>query len=138
MGLQRERVVLPVWPAHVISRDVPQEKRVSRDPLQLDRTGGKRKECLPDLPEILNKRRNGGEDTVVRTERESDRRKTEMADLLVLQRPARACGMAQASAEKLEHTGPAEKEKVTSVPQREQLTLPTGKGTKPSVQSTRS
>ena len=29
--------------------------------------------------------------------------------------------MAQASAEKLEHTGPAEKEKVASVPQREQL-----------------
>ena len=29
--------------------------------------------------------------------------------------------MAQASAEKLEHTGPAEKERVASVPQREQL-----------------
>ena len=30
----------------------------------------------------------------------------------------RACRMAQASAEELEHTGPAEKEKVASVPQR--------------------
>ena len=29
--------------------------------------------------------------------------------------------MAQALAEKLEHTGPAEKERVASVPQREQL-----------------
>ena len=29
--------------------------------------------------------------------------------------------MVQASAEKLEHTGPAEKERVASVPQREQL-----------------
>ena len=29
--------------------------------------------------------------------------------------------MAQASAEKLEHTGPAEKERVASVPQRDQL-----------------
>ena len=29
--------------------------------------------------------------------------------------------MAQASAEKLEHTGPAEKERVATVPQREQL-----------------
>ena len=29
--------------------------------------------------------------------------------------------MAQASAEKLEHTGPAEKKRVASVPQREQL-----------------
>ena len=29
--------------------------------------------------------------------------------------------MTQASAEKLEHTGPAEKERVASVPQREQL-----------------
>ena len=33
----------------------------------------------------------------------------------------RACRMAQASAEKLEHTGPAEKERVASVPQRKQL-----------------
>ena len=33
----------------------------------------------------------------------------------------RACRMAQALAEKLEHTGPAEKERVASVPQREQL-----------------
>ena len=52
--------------------------------------------------------------------------------------------MVQASAEKLEHTGPAEKETVASVPQREQLArtpeppLPKGKRAKPSVQSTRS
>ena len=52
--------------------------------------------------------------------------------------------MAQASAEKLEHPGPAEKERVASVPQREQLAsmpeplLPKGEGTEPSVQSTRS
>ena len=45
--------------------------------------------------------------------------------------------MAQASAEKLEHTGPAEKEMVTLVPQREQLAstpeppLPKGKETEP-------
>ena len=53
----------------------------------------------------------------------------------------RACKMAQASAEKLEHTGPAEKEKV---PQREQLartpepSLPKSKRAEPSVRSTRS
>ena len=47
--------------------------------------------------------------------------------------------MAQISAEKLEHTGPAKKEKVALVPQREQLAstpeppLPKGKGTEPSV-----
>ena len=52
--------------------------------------------------------------------------------------------MVQASAEKLEYTGPAEKERVASVPQTEQLasmpesSLPKGKGTEPSVQSTRS
>ena len=52
--------------------------------------------------------------------------------------------MAQASADKPEDTGSAEKERVASVPQREQLTstpetpLPIGKGTEPSVQSTRS
>ena len=56
----------------------------------------------------------------------------------------KACRMAQASAEKLEHTGPAKKERVASVPQREQLArmleppLSKGKGTKPSVQNTRS
>ena len=56
----------------------------------------------------------------------------------------RACRMAQASAEKLEQIGPAEKERVASLPQREQLArtpeppLPKGKRTEPSVQSTRS
>ena len=55
----------------------------------------------------------------------------------------RACRMAQDSAEKLEHTGPAEKKGVASVPVKEQLEstvelpLPKGKGTKPSVQSTK-
>ena len=45
--------------------------------------------------------------------------------------------MAQASVEKLEHTGPAEKERVASTPQREQLArtpeppLPKGKGREP-------
>ena len=52
--------------------------------------------------------------------------------------------MAQASAEKLEHTESAEKERVASVPQREHLArtleppLPKGKVTGLSVQSTRS
>ena len=52
--------------------------------------------------------------------------------------------MVQISAEKLDHTGPAEKERVASVPQREQLAstpeppLPKGKGTEPSVLRTRS
>ena len=52
--------------------------------------------------------------------------------------------MAQASSEKLEHTGLAERKRVASVPQREQLAsmpescLPKSKETKPSVQSTRS
>ena len=49
--------------------------------------------------------------------------------------------MAQASVEKLEHTEPAEKERVASVPQREQLastpelSLPKRKGTEPSVRA---
>ena len=52
--------------------------------------------------------------------------------------------MAQASVEKLEHTGPAKKERVASVPQREHLArtpeppLPKGEGTELSVKSTRS
>ena len=42
-----------------------------------------------------------------------------MADLLVLRDQQRAFRMVQASAEKLEHTGPAKKERVASVSQRE-------------------
>ena len=36
----------------------------------------------------------------------------------------RACRIAQASAEKLEHTGPAEKERAALVPQRELASMP--------------
>ena len=52
--------------------------------------------------------------------------------------------MARTSAVKLKHSGPTEKERVASVPQRELLAnargplLPNGKGTEPSVQSTKS
>ena len=51
--------------------------------------------------------------------------------------------MAQASAEKFEQTGPAERKRVASAPQSEQLartrepSLPKEKGTEPSVQITR-
>ena len=58
---------------------------------------------------------------MVKTERESDKRRREVADLLVLPRPAKSAQNGQASTEKLEHTGPAEKERVALVPQREQL-----------------
>ena len=54
----------------------------------------------------------------------------------------RASKMEQVSAEKLEHTGPTEIERVASVPQKEQLARtpepPLPKGTKQSVQITRS
>ena len=56
----------------------------------------------------------------------------------------KVCRIAQASAKKLEHTGPAKKKGVASVPQREQLastpkpSLSKEKETEPSVQSTRS
>ena len=64
-----------------------------------------------------------------------------MADSMVLPRPAKSVQNGAGFSGK---TGPAEKERVASVPQREQLArtpeppLPKGKGTKPSVQSTRS
>ena len=77
---------------------------------------------------------------MVRIKQESERR--EMADLLALQRPAESLQMAQASAEKLEQTGPAEKERVASAPQSEQLARTPepflSKGKEPSVQITRS
>ena len=50
--------------------------------------------------------------------------------------------MAQVLAKKLEHTGPAKKEKIASVPPRKQLAStpepPLPKETEPSVQSTKS
>ena len=74
---------------------------------------------------------------MVRTERESDRRrrKEKWQTCCCCRDQQRACRMAQASVEKLKHIGPAEKEKVALMPQREQLTrtpeppLPRGKGT---------
>ena len=81
---------------------------------------------------------------MARTKPESDirRREEKWQTCWCFRDQQRACRMAQASVEKLEHIGPAEKERVASVPQREQLArtpeppLPKGKG--PSVQSTRS
>ena len=83
---------------------------------------------------------------MARTERESDRRKRKEKWQVCwcCRDQQKACRMAQASAEKLEHTGPAEKETVASLPQREQLAstpdppLLRGEGTELSVQSTRS
>ena len=83
---------------------------------------------------------------MARTERESVRRRREekWQTCWCCRDQQRVCRMVQASAEKLELTGPAEKERVASVPQREQLAstpeppLPKRKGTEPSVPRTRS
>ena len=58
---------------------------------------------------------------MVRTEQESDRRRREekWQTCWCCQDQQRACRMSQASAEKLKHTGPAEKKRVASMPQRE-------------------
>ena len=61
----------------------------------------------------------------------------EVACLLVLPRPAKSLQNGTGFSRELEHTGPAEKERVASVPQREQLKstpeppLSKGKGTEP-------
>ena len=44
-----------------------------------------------------------------------------MADLLVLPRPAEGLQNGAGFSKKLEHTGPAEKERVATLPQSEQL-----------------
>ena len=68
----------------------------------------------------------------------------EMAGFLVLPRPAESLRNGAGFSGKFEQTGPAEKEKVASVPQSEQLARMSeppvlkGKGTEPSVQITRS
>ena len=57
---------------------------------------------------------------MAKTGRESDNRRREekWQTCWCCRDQQRACRMAQASTEKLEHTGPAEKERVASVPQR--------------------
>ena len=95
---------------------------------------------------VSGRKKDRGEDRVARTERESDsrRREEKWQTCWCVRDQQRACRMAQASAEKLEHTGLSENERVASVPHREQLAstpeppLPIGKGTEPSVQSTTS
>ena len=74
---------------------------------------------------------------MARTERESDRRREEKWQTCwCCRNQQRACRMAPASAEKLEHTGPTESKKVAAASQREQLQstpgppLPKGKRTK--------
>ena len=64
---------------------------------------------------VWDKRKDGGEDRVARTERESNsrRREEKWQACWCYRDQLRACRLAQASAEKLEHTGPAEKEKVS-------------------------
>ena len=80
----------------------------------------------------------------IEREPESRRREEKWQPCWCCRDQQRACRMVQASAEKLEHTGPVEKQRVASVPQREQLastpepTMPRGKGTEPSLQSTKS
>ena len=60
---------------------------------------------------------------MARTEQESDRRRREekWQTCWCCRDQQRSCRMVQASVEKLEHPRPAEKERVTLVPQREQL-----------------
>ena len=78
---------------------------------------------------------------MARTEQEPDRRRRDekWQTCWCCRDQQRAGRMVQASAEKLEHTGPAEKERVASVPQRDQLAsmpeplLPKQKGAVPSV-----
>ena len=79
---------------------------------------------------------------MARTERKSDRRRRDEKWQTYRCRRDQQRGrrMPQVSAEKLEHTGPAEKERVASVPKREQLAstpeppLPKRKKTEPSDQ----
>ena len=90
--------------------------------------------------------KNGGEDMVARTEQESNRRRREekWQSCWCCRDQQRACKMAQASAEELDHTGPAERKRVSSVPRESRLAsvpepfLQKGKQTQLPVQSTRS
>ena len=83
---------------------------------------------------------------MAKTERKSERKRREKKwqTCWYCRDQGRACRTVQVSAEKLEHTGPAEKERVALVPQSERLSstpeprFPKSKETEPSVQITRS
>ena len=74
-------------------------------------------------------------------ESQQEEKRREMADFMVLPRPAKSVQNGKGFSGKIEHTGPAEKERVASVPQRQQLArtpeppLPKGKQTQPSVRT---
>ena len=139
MGLQRARSALSAWPAHQPHRS-PGEMSV-RGPIVVWQY--RRKEKTVPAKEFEVK--DGGEDRVARTQPESERRRRKQKWQICwcCRDQGRAGRMAQASAEKLEHIGPAEKERVALVPQNEQLArtpelpLPKRKETEPSVQITR-
>ena len=87
--------------------------------------------------------KDGGEDQVVRTERESDRRRDKKWQELVLPRPAKSVQNGAALMEKLEYAVGLLKRKEWPQCHRESSwpgtpPLPKRKGAKPSVQSTRS
>ena len=132
--------MLSVWPAHQLRR-YPEETSVGTYCSLIEQ---ERENSF--CQRVSGKRKDGGVDRVARTERESDskRRKEKWQACGCCRDQQRACTMAQASAENLEHTGPAEKERVASVPQRDQMArtpeppLLRGNRTEPSVQSTRS
>ena len=75
---------------------------MSGDQLLSDKPGGEGRQFLPDLPKRLRKRKEGGADRAVRTERELDKRKKEEKwQIRCCRDQQKACRMAQASAEKL-------------------------------------
>ena len=111
------------------------------DPCKPDRTGGERKQFLTEIKvkgkmeertgwRGHSKSQIGGEE--------------KWRTCWHCQDQQRACRMVQASAKKLEHTGPAENKRVALVRQREQLAstqepyLPKGNRIELSVRSTRS
>ena len=119
-GLQKARVAPPS--GQLISHVVPREKRVS----------GTHSSLI-----VLEIKTVPAREIEVKGKTEERSEKRRVADLLVL---PRSCRMAQASAEKLEHTKPTEKDMLVLVPQSEQLASrptpeplsPKEKGTKPS------
>ena len=140
-GLKRAQVALPVWPAYQ-PRHFPGETSV-RGPIVAWQNRKEKTVPARSAKEFRVKGKTG-ERTEWRGQNESQIGEEKWQACWCCRDQKRACRVAQASAEKLEHTGPAEKERVALVPQRKQLAsmpktpLPRGKRTEPSVQSTRS
>ena len=114
--------MFPDWPAHQL-RCFPGEINVRRLIVARQQRRKEKTVVARSATEFVVRRNDGGEDRMISTKQELERRRREEKwQIFWCCRDQRGpCRMVHASAEKLVLSGPAENERMTSVPQSEQL-----------------